>query len=140
MWPGETDSDFPLNYESIATIQMRREDWKSAEENLRLAVSEFDKSIAHFKKSDDYSENDIVANDERRSECITISLLAVVYFRERRFPESLELLDRAYNQAVKFQAPKNDVSQIVDLGIRFSRDAGDILASAVWLKRSLLLN
>lgn len=80
------------------------------------------------------------ANNLRMSQDMTLDLFAVVYFRELRYSEALEILERAYNQAMTFRAPLEIVKQIVDDGRAFSIAAGDDAALALWSRRSVTSN
>jgi hypothetical protein len=48
------------------------------------------------------------------------------------------LLERAYLQAEKFHAPQATLKLIVDNGLEAAKAAGNLVAGAIWLKRSLL--
>jgi len=82
----------------------------------------------------------VLTDDYRESQDVTLNVLAIVYFREQRYAESLSLLDRAYNQAIAFQAPVTLVKQIVENGKAISKATGDAATSATWLQRSVALN
>jgi tetratricopeptide (TPR) repeat protein len=140
VWPGVMDSDYALNYESIGLVRMSQQEWKKAEEPLQQAISTFDQQIAHFKKSDEYTDQDIIANDDRTSQDMALSLLAVVFYREQRYADALMLLERAYNQAYEFHAPAKYMKQIVDTALGVATAAGDTKARDIWLKRSSTSN
>jgi len=62
--------------------------------------------------------------------------LAIVYFREGRATESLALLDKAYGQATKFNAPAAIVKQIVESGLSIASTEDDSAANAIWSERA----
>jgi tetratricopeptide (TPR) repeat protein len=125
------DSDYAINFESIAMARMGEQRWEAAEEPLGKAVAIFDQQIA---RAADASQ-DQHANRLRMSQDIALNLFAVVYFRERRYTESLEALERAYHQGITFRAPSEVVSQIVNDGRAVSMAAGDGDAIALWSQR-----
>jgi tetratricopeptide (TPR) repeat protein len=129
------DSDYAINFESIAMARMGQQHWKSAEESLQKAVSIFDDEIAHADTATSDSVQNKRANKLRVSEDMALNLVAVVYYREQRYDEALEMLDRAYNQGVTFRAPADIVEQIANDGRAVSTATGDSDAIALWSKR-----
>jgi tetratricopeptide (TPR) repeat protein len=137
VWPGMEDSDYPINFESIAMARMGQQRWKAAEESLQKAVSIFDNQIGSAVASSSDSLQNEHANKLRMSQDMALNLFAVVYFREQRYTEALEILERAYHQGVTFRAPSEVVEQIVDDGRAVSIAAEDVDAIAIWSKRVL---
>ena len=127
------DSDYAINFESIAMARMGQQRWKSAEESLQKAVSIFDDEIAHADTA--APDSDKRANKLRVSEDMALNLVAVVYYREQRYDEALEMLERAYNQGLAFRAPADIVEQIANDGRAVSAATGDSDAIALWSKR-----
>ena len=103
-----------------------------------ISVSD-DQIILAGKLKEDFMRK-ALTNDYRESQDITLNVLAVVYSREQRYSEALNLLERAYNQAIAFEAPVTVVKQIVDNGKAISTATGDVAASATWLQRSVTSN
>jgi len=132
---GREDADYAINFESIAMARMGQQRWESAEQSLQKAVSIFDDQIGHAATSTPDSVQNEHANKLRVSEDMALNLVAVVYFREQRYTEALEILDRAYNQGVTFRAPADIVEQIANDGRAVSTAAGDVDAIALWSKR-----
>lgn len=132
---GREDADYAINFESIAMARMGQQRWKSAEESLQKAVSIFDDQIGHSATSTPDSVQNERTNKLRVSEDMALNLVAVVYFREQRYAEALEILDRAYNQSVTFRAPADIVEQIANDGRAVSTATGDVDAIALWSKR-----
>lgn len=129
------DSDYAINFESIAMARMGQQHWKSAEESLQKAISIFDDEIAHADTATPGSLQNKRANKLRVSEDMALNLVAVVFYREERYDEALEMLDRAYNQGVTFRAPADIVEQIANDGRAVSTATGDSDAIALWSKR-----
>jgi tetratricopeptide (TPR) repeat protein len=133
--PDMQDSDYAINFESIAMARMGEQRWEAAEESLGKAVAIFDQQIARVVTAGADSAQDEHANQLRISQDIALNLFAVVYFRERRYTESLEALERAYQQGITFRAPSEVVNQIVNDGRAVSMAAGDADAVAIWTQR-----
>jgi tetratricopeptide (TPR) repeat protein len=136
---GTEDSDYPINFESIAMAQMGEQRWKAAEESLQQALLLFDDQIGRTVAAASNSARDEHANRLRTSEDMALNLFAVVYYREQRYPQALEVLARAYHQAVAFGAPSGVVQQIVSDARAVSVATGDEDAIATWSKRVLEL-
>jgi len=136
--PAGKDSDYAINFESIAMARMGQQHWKSAEESLQKAVSIFDDEIAHADTAT--ADSDKRANKLRVSEDMALNLVAVVYYREQRYDEALEMLERAYNQGLAFRAPADIVEQIANDGRAVSTATGDVDAIALWSKRAATPN
>ena len=135
IWPGVEDSDYPINFESIAMARMGQQRWKAAEESLQKAVSIFDDQIGQAVTSGSDPRQSEHANKLRMSQDMALNLFAVVYFREQRYAEALEILERAYHQGITFRAPSEVVEQIADDGRAVSIAAGDADAITIWSQR-----
>src|SRR5437879_972338 len=135
IWPGMENSDYAINFESIAMARMGQQRWKAAEESLEKAVTIFDDQIGLAVTSGPDSAQNERANKLRMSQDMALNLFAVVYFREQRYAEALGILERAYRQGIAFRAPSDVVEQIVDDGRAVSIAAGDFEAIAIWSKR-----
>lgn len=135
--PGVEDSDYAINFESIAMARMGEQRWEAAEESLGKAVAIFDQQIGRAVASGPNSRQEEQANKLRMSQDMALNLFAVVYFREQRYAESLEVLERAYQQGISFRAPSEVVEQIVNDGRAVSMAAGDADAVAIWSQRAL---
>ena len=133
--PATVDSDYAINFESIAMAQMGQQRWKSAEESLQRAVSIFDDQIGRVAVSGSNAEANERADKLRMSQDMALNLFAVVYFREQRYSEALGILERAYDQGVRFRAPAEIVEQIVNDGRAVSMATGDVDAIATWSRR-----
>lgn len=138
--PGVEDSENAVMFRSVGVARMRQQRWKDAEEPLQKAISISGEQIILAGKLKEDFMRKALTNDYGESQSISLNVLAVVYFREQRYAESLDLLERAYNQAIKFQASPTVVKQIVENGKAISMVSGDSAASATWLQRSVTPN
>jgi len=133
--PGVEDSENAVMLRSVGVARMRQQRWKDAEEPMQKAISLSEEQIILAGKlKEDYMRK-ALTDDYGESQSISLNVLAIVYFREQRYAESLELLERAYNQAIKFNASATVVKQIVENGKAISKVAGDAGASAAWSQR-----
>jgi tetratricopeptide (TPR) repeat protein len=133
--PGVEDSENAVMLRSVGVARMRQQRWKDAEEPLQKAISLSDEQIILAGKLKEDFMRKALTDDYGESQSISLNVLAVVYFREQRYAESLDLLERAYNQAIKFHASSTVVKQIVENGKSISKVAGDSGASATWSQR-----
>jgi tetratricopeptide (TPR) repeat protein len=133
--PGLQDSDYAMNFESIAMARIGEQRWKAAEESLQKAVAIFENQIAGASSSGFDAEHSPRANKLRISQNMALHLFGVVYFREQRYPEALAALERAYRQAMDFGAPSEMVDEIVSDGRAVSIAAADEDAIATWSQR-----
>lgn len=139
VWPGTNDSAFPINYRSIGLAQMSQQKWKDAEGSLQKSIALLDEQIERAVHSDSEFMRSGHANNLRLSQDVALNLLAVVCFRLERFGEALGLLERAYDQAVKYHAPSTIIKRIVENGVIISKAAGDTTANASWSQRTSAL-
>jgi len=135
--PGVEDSENAVMLRSVGVARMRQQRWNDAEEPMQKAISLSDEQIILAGKlKEDYMRK-ALTDDYGESQSISLNVLAIVYFREQRYAESLELLERAYNQAIKFNGSATVVKQIVENGKAISKVAGNAGASAAWSQRSV---
>jgi tetratricopeptide (TPR) repeat protein len=135
VWTGTEDSDYAINLESIAMARMGQQHWKGAEESLQRALLIFDDQIGRTVTSVSDPGANARVNRLRMSQEMALNLFAVVYFREQRYNDSLQILERAYNQGVTYGAPADIVGQIVNDGRAVSMAIGDVDEIAIWSKR-----
>jgi len=136
VWPGLTDSDYPITLRSVGLARLGRQDWKGAEEILQKSVAIFDQQIERAVHSDSEFMHGQMANNLRMSQDSALSYLAVARFRQDHPAEALEALERAYQQATKFNAPAATLNDIIETGRIIALSAADLPASATWLLRS----
>ena len=136
IWPGVNDSAYAINYRSIGVARMGQQNWKGAEDTLLKAITIHDQQIDRAVHSDFDFVRTETAGNLRMSQDVAMNLLGVVYFREQRTADALAVLDRAYNQAETYHAPRTIVSKIVQSGMEISTAAGDSRAATLWLQRS----
>jgi len=134
------DSSYAINCESIALCRIAQQEIDAAEEPMEKAVSLLGDEIQRLKTSDTYNKEDIVANDVRGSEDIALTYLAVVRFRKQRYTDAFMLLDQAYDQAIKFQAPTKTVEMIVGTARTIAVAVGDDAENAIWMNRVPISN
>jgi tetratricopeptide (TPR) repeat protein len=138
--PGVEDSENAVMFRSVGVARMRQQRWKDAEEPLQKAISlSREQIILAGKLKEDFMRK-ALTDDYGESMSISLNLLAIVYFREQRYAESLTLLEQAYNQAITFHASLSVIKQIVENRKSISKVSGDSAADATWFQRSATPN
>jgi tetratricopeptide (TPR) repeat protein len=136
VWPGTDDSDYPINFRQIATAQKGQQHWEAAEESLNKSVALFDPQIERALKSDSEFGRTEHAGNLLGSKARSLSYLAIVYLREGRTPEALEIAERAYEQATRPHVQATFVNEVLKVGSSIAQQSGDEGAIARWSQRS----
>ncbi len=136
VWPGKDDSDFPINYQSIGTARLVQGHWKEAEEALEKAITIFDDQIERATRSDSEFMRNEHSKNLKMSEAQARNYLAAAYFRDGRQSEAMEMLEKAYQEALQSNASAHLVQQIIDSGREASILLGDKAAKAKWDART----
>lgn len=137
VWPGETDSAYPQNFRSIGAARLMQGKWKEAEASLERSIQIFDELIAKALASDfEFTRNEY-SRDLKMSEARARNLLASAYFWDRRQAEAMEMLERAYQEALESSATPEMIRQIIDNGRTAAGLIGDEAAKAKWDGRSV---
>lgn len=132
VWPGNDDSDYPLNYRFIGEARIMQMRWKDAEEALEKSIAIFGEQIDRALHSDsEFSRNEHSKN-LKMSDAWARNLLALAYFRDGRETEAMETLEKAYQEAVQSNASAEMIQQIIDAGRVVSDSLGDAAAQAKW--------
>jgi len=140
VWPGKDDSDFPINYESIGIARLMQGRWKDAEEVLEKSITIFDQQIELAMHSDSEFMRNEHGKNLKMSEAQTRNYLAAAYFRDERQSEAMEMLEKAYQEALQSNASPKMIQQIVGNGREASALAGDSAAKAKWDARTTAPN
>lgn len=136
VWPGTSDSDYPINYLSIGTARVMQGRWKDAEEPLEKSIRIFDEQIDRAVHSDsDFMKNEHSKN-LKMSQAQARNLLAAAYFRDGRQNEALETLEKAYQEAIQSSATPEMIQGIIDSGRIASAALGDATSKAKWDART----
>lgn len=108
-WPGTSDSDYPINFRSIGTAQLAQGRWKEAIASLEKAVEIFDQQIEKALHSDPQSYREWQSKNLKWSQADAREFLGVAYFRDGRQSEAVEMLEKAYNEALDSNAKAGDI-------------------------------
>ena len=136
IWPGVTDSDYPQNFRAIGTALVMQGRWKDAEEPLEKSIHIFDEQIDKAAHSDlDFVRNEQSKN-LKMSEAQTRNLLGATYFRDGRQAEAMEMLEKAYQEAIQSNATPEMIQQIIDSGRTAAGIMGDAVTKKKWDARS----
>jgi len=136
VWPGITDSDYPQNFREIGTALLMQGRWKDAEEPLEKSIKIFDEQIDNAMHSD----SDFVRNEQSKnlkmSEAQARNLLGAAYFRDSRQAEAMEMLEKAYQEAIQSSATPAMIQQIIESGRTAAKLIGDAAAQEKWGART----
>jgi hypothetical protein len=117
---------------------MMQNRWKDAEITL-------EKSIAIFEEQIDgavHSDSEFFKNEHRKnlmtSEAAARNMLVVAYFRQGRQTEAMEVLEKAYQEALQSSAKPEMIQQIVESGRKPTAVIGDSAARKSGTKEQLL--
>jgi tetratricopeptide (TPR) repeat protein len=130
------DSSVGGAFENLAVVDAMQNKLASAEDRLKQAIDYVDECINHFKSSDAYAPQDIVANDDRKFKARLQMELANVYANQGKFDEAFSTYEVAFQTGDKFKAEPKSQLQIVNSAITAAGLAkrADILK--VWQERN----
>ncbi|HYR92192.1 MAG TPA: tetratricopeptide repeat protein [Terriglobia bacterium] len=131
VWPGTSDSAYPINLRQIATAQMGQQHWTEAEQSLLKSISLFDAQISAWEKKD--AEFSLTY---RGSQSRSYALLAVVYFREGRLREALSTLEKAYADVTNYKLDPIYRNELLSIGKAIANASGDSAAQELWSQRN----
>jgi tetratricopeptide (TPR) repeat protein len=132
VWPGIEDSDYPQNYREIGLARLMQSRWKDAEGTLEKSIEIFDTQINKAARSDSEFEREGMKKNLMMSEAQARKFLAMAYFRDDRQREAMEMLDKAYDEAVHSNATAEMIQRIVESGQAAAKILGDETAEANW--------
>lgn len=135
-WPGTTDSSYPQNYRSIGMARVMQGRWKDAEAALEKSIEIFDEQIDRAVHADSEFGRNEMRKDLMMSEAEARNLLAAAYFRDSRQAEAMEMLEKAYQEAIQSNATPQMIQQIVVSGTTASEIMLDGTAKAKWEART----
>jgi tetratricopeptide (TPR) repeat protein len=134
-WPGMNDSDYPQNFQAIGTARLMQGRWKDAEEPLEKSIQIFDKQIDEALHSDlEFVRNEHSKN-LKMSEARARNLLGAAYFRDGRHADAMEMLEKAYREALESNATQGMIQQIIESGRAAAGQMGDVALKAKWDSR-----
>ena len=133
------DSSIAGNLQMLGMIEGVQGRWASAESFYLQSSKYLDDCIQHFKKSDDYDPQDIVANNIRLQKSELLFYLAVAYSHEGKFDDALKSCDEAYHLGKKFHAPPPSLGRIVEGAIGLIESSGQLSKLDAWRAREKAL-
>lgn len=139
VWPGKTDSAYPQIYSSIGSARLLQGRWKEAQAALEKSIEIFEEQIEKALHSDsEFSKNEY-SRDLKMSEAQARHLLAAAYFRDGRQAEAIDMLEKAYQEAIQSSATPvapELIQRIIESGRTASAALGDATAKAKWDART----
>jgi tetratricopeptide (TPR) repeat protein len=140
VWPGISDSDYPINYRAMGTARLMQGRWKDAEEPLEKSIQIFDEQIERALHSDSEFMRNEHSKNLKMSQAQARNLLAAAYFRDGRQNEALEMIEKAYQEAILSNATPEMIQQIIESGRTASAAIGDAASEAKWEARTTAPN
>ena len=135
VWPGLSDSDYPLLLSQIAIAQIGQQHWESAEASLKKSVSVLDTQIEKLMNSgSENSRTDAGVPKGRKAKALVY--LGIVYLREDRREDALNSAESAYAAATEPNVPPAALAEVVKYGRLIAGESGDQNAIALWSKRA----
>jgi tetratricopeptide (TPR) repeat protein len=104
-WAGEFDNAFAHNYVEAAAVPIFQQDWHRSEEYCLQAMKAYDKAIERFVATSDPSRLD----GARRAKALDMYYLGLIYYRERKYVQSLKTLDQAFSTAAELHARRESL-------------------------------
>ena len=136
IWPGMDDSDYPQNYQAIGTARLMQGRAKDAEELLEKAIQIFDEQIQKALQSDSEFMRKEHSNNLKMSEAQTRRVLGAAYFRDGRQSDGMDMLERAYQEALQSNADSQTIMRIIETGHAAAEILGDSAVKEKWDQRS----
>ncbi len=134
VWPGTSDSAYPIDFRQIAEAQMGLQRWAAAEQSLLKSIALFDPQIARGEKLDAELQSNFSLN-YRGSQSRSSAMLAVVYFREGRTQDALKTVEKAYEEVTKYNLAPQYRSEVESIGKAIAEASGDLAAQQLWSQR-----
>ncbi len=135
----EFESSIAGNLQILGMLEAAQGHWESAESFYSQSNKYLDDCIQHFKKSDDYKPQDIVANDDRRQKSQLLLYIAFVYSHEGKYGEALKSCDDAYLLGEKFHAKPAFLIRVVEAAISLINISGQSSTLDTWRTREKAL-
>jgi len=134
VWPGTSDSAYPINFRQIATAQMGQQQWAAAEQSLLKSIALFEPQIAAGEKSDAELHSQVSLN-YRGSQSRSYALLAFVYFREGRVEDALGTVENAYDEVTKYNLASQFRTEVENIGKSIANASENTATQKLWSQR-----
>jgi len=116
---------------------MMQNRWKDAEITLEKSIAIFEEQIDGAVHSDSEFFKNEHSKNLMMSEAAARNMLVVAYFRQGRQTEAMEVLEKAYQEALQSSAKPEMIQQIVESGRKPAAVLGDSAAKEKWDKRTV---
>ena len=133
------DSSVAGAFEDLAVVDGAQGNWPAAEDYLRRGIAYVEECVNHFKRSDTYNPQDIVANGDRRLEMRMLTEIGNVYANQSDFDAALSAYEVAFQIGDRFKADPESQRRVIDSAVRIAQLSrrNDQLNS--WVNRSKAL-
>ncbi|HET9178701.1 MAG TPA: hypothetical protein VFQ24_10140 [Terriglobia bacterium] len=129
------ESSIAGNLQMLGMIEGAQGRWGPAISFYLQSSRYLDECIQHYKKSDDYDPQDIVANNQRRQKSELLLYLGAAYSQEGKIVEALRSCDEAYLLGEKFHAQPASLMRIAEAAIGLLKGSGQSNGLDMWQAR-----
>jgi tetratricopeptide (TPR) repeat protein len=129
------DSATAGSLQVLGELEALQNHWNHAEDYYKQSAAYLDECIQHFKHSDSYDPQDIVANNDRTQKSGLLMYLAAAYAREGKRQDAVATNEQAYSLGEKFHAQPALLLQIVQNSIAILRGTAQADELNTWLQR-----
>ncbi len=103
---------------------------------LEKSIQIFDEQIERALRSDSEFMKNEHSKNLKMSEASAREYLAAAYFQDGRTSDAMEMMEKAYQEAVQSNASSGMIQQIIEAGRAASASLGDAESKAKWDART----
>ena len=129
------DSSVALALVDLAQVAIVENDFSNAEAHLAEAVAYTEGCVNHFKHSDTYDAQDIVANGDRKLLAQLHTYLGNVYASQSKYDQALASFEEAFQIGHKFKVDPNFQLQVASGAMKIAELAKREDKGEVWRTR-----
>jgi tetratricopeptide (TPR) repeat protein len=133
------DSSVAAAYENLAVVYAMQGDWAGAQSNLRLGIAYLEDCINHFKTSDGYDPQDIVANGDRKHKARLLMELATVCANQGKFDDAFSSFEEAFQTGDRFKVEAKSLLEVTRGAVRVAELARRDDKLKIWTDREKAL-
>lgn len=120
----------------LASVHGNQGEWDKAAHDLAQGTALLDRCIDHFKKSDEYDSQDIVANNDRNSKGKLLLYVGNLNANRGETKQAFSAYEEAFTICEEFKASSAVLLQITNNALQVARSAGQSDQIALWQSRN----
>lgn len=129
------DSSVAGTMQVLGQLNAAQSRWDKAEDYYQRSSAYLEGCIDHYKHSDSFEANDIVANNDRRQKSVLLNYLAVAEANGGKTELAANTFEQAYVLGQRFRTPPTSLLPIVENAIAMLRATGPNKTLNAWLER-----